>query len=199
MKYYYIYENIFPAALAVVSLPILFAAISGLFRGRPVVFSSRIATFLAGVLLVPVFFLALNHLIVMPAPDTWRAWLLNVFGVIGSPLVLLWSWYWSRGYTVIGVDQATVMNDLKAHTDVADVCRIRALCAIPYVTVKIPGSAKPSPEELGEALYRHYRALPSRVSAKPFFVLLVVGIALASTGFGTWCFATQCGWSGGWL
>ncbi len=199
MKYYYIYQILFPAALAVVSLPILFAALCGLFRGRPVVFSSKFGTLVTGIILVPVFFLALNHLIVMPAPDTWRAWLLNVFGVVGSPLVLLWSWCWSRGYTVIGVDKATLLNDLKAKTEGGESFHAYALPCTHYVIVRVPSSSPQSPEQVGELLYRHYRALPSRVSARPFFVMLVLGIALASTGFGTWCFATQCGWAGGWL
>ena len=199
MKYYYIYQILFPAALAVVSLPLLFAGFVGLFRGRPVVFSSRVGTLVTGVLLIPVFFLALNHLIVMPAPDTWRAWLLNVFGVVGSPLLMVWSLYWSRGYTVIGVDKATLLDDLKAHVAGGESCPTRSLPCIPYIIVKVPPSAPQSPEQVGEALYKHYRALPSRVSAKPFFVLLVLGVTLASTGFGTWCFATQCGWVGRWL
>lgn len=207
MKYYYIYEFFFPTFLAFAALPFVFLGLTGVVGRRPLVYPAWANTLFAIFIGVPVFLLSLNHLITEPVADTWRCWLLNFSGVVGIPAIIVWSILWSEGTAMFGRTREEHIRDLETALGLMEVrcrwwgftgkigertvqvCQLRGV----YLGVsKMRSFSSSERRELREKLIAHFEERSIRSSSRPYVALLVLGVALASTSFGTWCVATQC-------
>lgn len=207
MKYYYIYEFFFPTFLAFAALPFVFIGLTGVVGRRPLVYPAWANVIFSVFIGVPVFLLSLNHLITEPVADTWRCWLLNLSGVVGIPLVILWSILWSEGTATFGRTRDELARDLQTALGLTDVetrwwglsCKLGerrvVVCQLRGVylaVIRLRSFSSSERRELNTKLIAHFEEQGIRSSSRPYVALLLLGVALASTSFGTWCVATQC-------
>jgi len=107
IKYYHLYELVFPICFFIVAAWKVFFGVRGWVKKRPEVFSARVSFVLSVIFWFPFLLLSMNMVFFGPrgrGPD------LNELGLIGIPLLLLWSWRKSSGYTIVGAKREALQG-----------------------------------------------------------------------------------------
>ena len=100
MKYYTLYEFVFPLCFLLVAAWLLTMGVRGLIKKQASIYSGRLSFALTALFMLPFFILGWNMVLFGPrngGPD------LNEFAIISIPLLLLLFWRKMKGLTVVGI------------------------------------------------------------------------------------------------
>jgi hypothetical protein len=111
MKYYTLYEVVFPVCYLAVGLFLLTIGVNGLLRKRAVVYPGYRGYAVLVLFLLPLFFTCINLVFLGPrsgGPD------INEFGLIAIPVLLVVAWSRFRGVHVLGLSKQSLSKVLEA-------------------------------------------------------------------------------------
>lgn len=105
MKYYTIYETLFPACFFAIAIWLCWIGLRGVLEKRPILFSARISFLFSVIFVVPFAVLCSTIIVYGPRGTNFD---INEVGLALMPIVLWLSWRYSAGLTVVGADQAAL-------------------------------------------------------------------------------------------
>lgn len=173
MKYYTLYELVFPLCFLIVASWLLFVGGRGLIKKQAVAFSRVLSFVFTTVFVLPFFLLSWNIVLFGPRgskPD------INEFAVVVLPLVLLLCWRWMRGYTIIGVREGELRELLSREAIELDVVKT-PLHALGSIGLRATKNLQESDSPNGE-LEKILSADFHEIDTRSFKLQLVLGSIL---------------------
>lgn len=202
MKYYHLFEVVFPACYLAIACWLMLTAVRGLLSQRPAVVPARVSFMLTSLFLTPIFIFCVTVVLYGPrngGPD-W-----NEFGVAAIPIALIVCWFLTNGYTIIGARRSSLVKALQSIAESRDwqfeeglspMLRRRSspqlvLLGRPWIWFGIvrSGSGAGRLEPLEEEVLSRLAESQSAFASRACLLQLLLGFILACTAIGIYFLA----------